>query len=139
MYRKGKLVLALIIIVLITGCSKFSSMPLPEMVATLDTGETIPVEISTFNWGAKELYGGPWEAMEDKDPDIISGGSTINIQFESTPDSILIREHFSKYKFKDITDLNQFNIPDSKGTYIYGVMATWKKGSAIYALKIQVE
>ncbi|QUL54117.1 hypothetical protein KDC22_27885 [Paenibacillus tritici] len=139
MNRLGKLLLALILIVVITGCSKFSSMPLPEMVATLETGETVPVEISTYSWGAKELYGGPWEAMEDKDPAIIPDGSTITIQFDSTPDSILIREHFSKYKFKDITESNQFHVPDSKGTYIYGVMATWKKGSAIYALKIQVE
>ncbi|MEK5469820.1 hypothetical protein MKY64_33030 [Paenibacillus sp. FSL R7-0210] len=137
MNRIGKLLLALIMI--ITGCSRFNPMPLPEMSATLETGESVPVEISTYSWGAKELYGGPWEAMEEKDPEIIPGGSTINIQFDSTPDSILIREHFSKYKFKDITDSNQFNIPDDKGTYIYGVMATWKKGSAIYALKIQVE
>lgn len=139
MNRIGKLLLALIFIVMITGCSKLSSMPLPEMSATLDTGETIPVEISTYRWGAKELYGGPWEAMEEKDAEVIPAGAEIQIKFDYPPDSMLVRKQFSKHKFKDITDLNQFNVPDSAGTYIYGVMATWKKGTAIYALKIQVK
>ncbi|MEK4514009.1 hypothetical protein NSS64_01930 [Paenibacillus sp. FSL H8-0122] len=139
MNRIGKLLLALILIVMITGCSRLSSMPLPEMSATLDTGEVVPVDISTYSWGAKELNGGPWETMEEKDAEIIPAGAEIQIKFDNPPDSMLVREHFSKYKFKDITDLNQFNVPGSPGTYIYGVMATWKKGTAIYALKIQVK
>ncbi|WP_405104270.1 hypothetical protein MHH28_17095 [Paenibacillus sp. FSL K6-1217] len=139
MNRKVNLLLALILIVMITGCSKLSSMPLPEMSATLDTDETVPVEVSTYSWGAKELYGGPWEAMEKKEAEVVPAGSEIKIKFDSPPDSMLIREHFSKNKFKDITDLNQFNAPDSAGTYIYGVMATWKKGTAVYAMKIQVK
>ncbi|MHA6533252.1 hypothetical protein [Paenibacillus sp. BAC0078] len=139
MYGKSKILFTLIIIVIISGCSKLSSMPLPEMTATLDTGEKVPVVVSTYNWGAKDLYGGPWEVMEDKDAEVIPSGSKIDIKFDHPPDSLLIREHFSKYKFKDLTDSNQFNVPDSTGTHVYGVMATWKKGTAIYALKIQVK
>lgn len=123
------------------GCSALSGKSMPHATAVVENSEiTIPVEITSASWGAKEIYGGPWETMNGKEPVVVPKSSRIKISFEYPPKEIHLRETLSKKEFKNMDiESNTIVVPDSKGIHIYSFNARWSEGSVAYAIKIEVK
>jgi len=138
-----KFMYILLILMLITsGCGKFSNMPLPKATAHVENSNiSIPVGVTSSSWGLTgESYGGPWDAMENKEPIQVPGNSKITLTFDHPPKEVKANENLSKDTFKKVNyESNQIAVPADKGIHIYSFIANWPKGTAVYALKVEVK
>ncbi|WP_281888715.1 hypothetical protein [Paenibacillus sp. YYML68] len=135
---KKMIIMLLVVSTMLISCS-IREIPIPT-VKVENPEITIPVEIISYSWLAKDEYGGAWDDMQDKEAVVVPKKSKINISFEYKPKNIQIRHHISKTEWENFEkNVYEINVPDKEGIHIYSMLTNWSEGIVDYALKIEVK
>ncbi|MEC0248907.1 hypothetical protein P4H65_24250 [Paenibacillus chitinolyticus] len=118
-------------------------MPAPPMAFVEKTFIEVPVRIASYSWGlGKEGFGSPWDVVKDEEAVPVPKQSVLTFSFEKEPESApQIRQVISNEEHKVLETKLPYEIivPETAGIYVYSISASWKDGSAQYAVKVRVK
>lgn len=88
------------------------------------------------------IYASPIEMAQKHNPTVVSPNEKISIKFKKKPISGTLKvELWTNENDIEIVKLqnNSISVPETKGIYVYHVLARWKQGDGNYAFSIEVK
>lgn len=153
-YFMGMLIFALF---LMTSCSTNAGketeamnheFPPPMKGLVMINGLEYQLEKGDYKWkriignGQEEMqtdYASPYQMADNIESINVKSNQKATIQIDEKP-SIKIYLWNEKGRGQEIEHINnQFNIPASKGRYIYEVLAEWNDGTISYTFVLEIE
>ncbi|GMX66380.1 hypothetical protein [Paenibacillus elgii] len=134
----------LMILTLTSGCSAFTSKPLPQSSFNIVGKEqSYEAKIFSYAWGLKTEYGKSSAVGTQYDTVTVPAKSKLKISFNPPPKKYgNVHEIFGEdiTESKTIEDYSTgITVPDKPGTYTYNYNATWDEGGVAYVIRIKVE
>jgi hypothetical protein len=144
-YIKGMLVVGLILGVVILLAGLFSTSPPKPKVSIEGELFSIPTTQGSYCW--EGLLSSqcmdtvePSKLVEDRAV-IVPPGAKILINFRKEPNPRSLGTLLWTASDSEVAQLNgnTLTVPETPGTYIYSIHATWDRGSGSYAFKVKVQ
>lgn len=132
------------LMILISGCSAFTSKPLPQSSFNIVGKEqSYEAKVFSYAWGLKVEYGKSSAVGTQYDTVTVPAKSKLKISFNPPPKNYgNVHEIFGE----DITESKTIEnystgitVPEKPGTYTYNYNAVWDEGSVAYIFRIKVE
>ncbi|UUZ81937.1 hypothetical protein LJK88_46690 [Paenibacillus sp. P26] len=134
----------ILLMILTSGCSAFTSKPLPQSSFTIVGKEqTYEAKVFSYSWGLKDNYGKSSAVGVQYDTVTVPSKSKLKLSFNPLPKSYGNLEEISGEDITNSKIIENYNtgftVPEKPGTYTYYYSATWKEGSVAYIFRIKVE
>lgn len=120
----------------------------PPVLKVLSQDKNINAITGTYSWTANNNDGtkttvcadsaNPTELVKESAPLTVSAKSMLTLCFNDKPSNIKVNIWKDNKSINQEISENKIEVPESKGTLIYEVIATWNKGTVSYVFLINV-
>lgn len=120
----------------------------PPIIKVIYEDKNIEAIRGTFSWtidnndGTQTTTNGdsaaPNELVKNSTPLIMPPKSTLTLDFSDKPETMIVNIWQGNKPIKQTITDNKLLMPELKGSVVYGIVATWKQGTASYAFLVNI-